>query len=474
MNNRTGQYRIRVWLIRAMPLFFAAAAVFVLNYLIGASRLPDVEPRLPGADNAPPAGRSSGEIKIEGTLEQAGGEPSDLPGEWPWFRGPARDNIAEDAEITLIENWPQQGPETLWSMQVGEGYAGAAVLNGMGYIIDYDRDSQRDVIRCISLESGNDIWRYSYPVKIKRNHGMSRTVPAVTDDWVVTIGPKCHVTCLDAKTGQFNWMLNLPAEYGTDVPPWYAGQCPLIEDGNVIIAPAGTEQMMIAVDCQTGRTVWQCPNTQGWSMTHSSIMPADFLDTKMYIYCAGGGIVGVRASDGELLWQSDEWRIRIANIPSPVILDENRLFLSGGYNRGSMMMRLSEEQNQDIEAQVQYELKPNRFGSDQQTPIFYKGSIYGVRPDGRLVCMDTEGNIIWTSGQQHKFGLGPYIIVNGMIYVMNDTGVLSMVRSQSTVFELVGQAKVLDGHDSWGPVTYFAGRLILRDLTTIKCIKIGE
>ena len=27
---------------------------------------------------------------------------------------------------------------------------------------------------------------------------MSRTVPAVTDKYVVALGPKCHVMCLDA------------------------------------------------------------------------------------------------------------------------------------------------------------------------------------------------------------------------------------------------------------------------------------
>lgn len=466
--------KIRVYLIRSIPVFVALAAMLAVTHIFSSVRPPEVEPRLPGADNAPPKSETAGPIKVGGILEKGTAEPSDILGRWPCFRGPGRDNIAVDPDVTLFETWPDAGPETAWSIKAGEGHAGAAVLNGMAYLIDYDRDRQRDVIRCLSLENGEDIWRYSYPVSIKRNHGMSRTVPAVTDDWVVAIGPKCHVTCLDALTGEFKWMLNLPAEYGTTVPPWYAGQCPLIEDGKVIIAPAGDQQMMIAVDCESGETLWQCANTQGWTMTHSSIMAAEFFGERMYVYCASGGIIGVGANDGRLLWESDAWKIRIANIPSPVVLDGQRLFLSGGYNRGSMMMKLNDSDGGIIRPEVLFELGAETFGSDQQTPVYYKGNIYGVRPGGRLVCMDPRGNILWDSGGQNKFGLGPYIIVNDIIYVMNDTGLLSMVRAQTSGFELLGQAKVLDGHDSWGPMAYFAGKLILRDLTTIKCIEIGN
>ena len=49
------------------------------------------------------------------------------------------------------------------------------------------------------------------PVAVKRNHGMSRTVPAVTDKYVVAIGPKCDVSCLDPATGKPYWLIDLVA-----------------------------------------------------------------------------------------------------------------------------------------------------------------------------------------------------------------------------------------------------------------------
>ena len=407
-------------------------------------------------------------------LTKGDGVASDIGGQWPWFRGRDFTNITH-SEIELSTDW-SDGLKTLWSVDVGEGYAGAAVLNGMVYMIDYDQQKREDAIRCLSLADGKEIWRYSYPVKVSRSHGMSRTVPAVTDEFIVTIGPKCHVTCLDAKSGQFKWMLNLVREYGTMVPRWYAGQCPFIDDGKVILAPAGSA-MMMAVDCATGQIAWQTPNPDGWVMTHTSIVPMEFAGRKMYVWVGGGkydgGVIGIDAADGKVLWVNTEWKMR-TNVPSPVVIDGGKILVSAGYNEGSMMIQLSEDGDK-IKAETLYRLKPDIFGSEQHAPIYYNGYIYGVRPDWQLVCMDIDGNIAWTSTAAKDFyRLGPWAIVNGMIYVMNGEGRLTLVKATHTGYQEIAETNVIDGHESWGPMAVADGRLIVRNLKKMACIKIEQ
>jgi outer membrane protein assembly factor BamB len=149
---------------------------------------------------------------------------------------------------------------------------------------------------------------------------------------VVAIGPKCHVVCADALTGELKWGLDLVRQFGTTVPPWYAGQCPIVDDGLVILAPAGNTNLLMAVEASTGNIMWNSPNPRGWKMTHSSITPVEFEGQKMYVYCADKGVVAVAANTGELLWETTAWKISIANVPSPVALPGGRIFLSGGYN----------------------------------------------------------------------------------------------------------------------------------------------
>jgi outer membrane protein assembly factor BamB len=408
----------------------------------------------------------------QGAVEQSAPALGRLPGgagDWPQFRGPKGDGVFSGA-LAINRHWGGGLPATLWSVELGEGYAGAAVLAGRVFVLDYDATNHADALRCLSLADGRELWRFSYPVKIKRNHGMSRTTPAVTEQYIVSLGPKCHVICLDTANGHFRWGLDLVRDFGAEVPQWYAGQCPLIVDGCAILAVGGNS-LMLKVDCVTGKTLWSTPNDQGWKMTHSSVVPMEFAGRRMYVYCASGGVVGVSADDGRVLWETDQWKISIATIATPVPVGEGKIFLAGGYNAGSLMLQLKEVEG-NILAQPLFRLKPNEFGATQQTPIFYQDHIYGVRPDGQLACLDLAGKVLWTSGAGAKFGLGPFLIANGLIFVLNDDGLLTLAEAEPSGYHALSQAQVLDGHDAWAPLALAGGRLLARDLTRMVCLDV--
>jgi len=461
---------------KVVPGAVAVLGVVLLSSWMQESPVAKVKERVPGTDRPAVAKGAEPESALtKGQLTQYDGTPADIPGSWPCFRGGSLDGTSDET-VPLARKWGPGGPPALWSLGLGEGHAGAAVFEGRVYIIDYDRERQADSYRCLSLADGKEIWRFSYPVKVKRNHGMSRTVPAVTADHVVGIGPKCHVACLNAKTGEFLWGLDLVQDFGTGVPPWYAGQCPIIEDGRAILAPSG-DTLMIAVDCKTGEIVWRTPNRRDWRMTHCSITPMEYDGRRTYVYCGSGGVAGVSAADGSVLWDTTEWKVRIAAIASPVVAGPERLFLSGGYNAGCMMLRLRAE-GEAIVPEALYRLEANIFGATQHTPILHKGHIYGVRPAGELACLDLEGKVKWTSGREHRFGLGPYLIADGLIFVLGgdraSDGRLTLVEATPDEYRQLAEAQVLDGHDSWAPMAIANGRLLLRDLTKMVCLDVSQ
>ena len=214
-------------------------------------------------------------------------------------------------------------------------------------------------------------------------------------------------------------------------------------------------------------------------MTHSSIVPMEFKGKRFYIYCGGdaasGGVVGVSAKDGSVLWKTDMWKVR-TNVPSPVIVGDDRIFLSAGYGQyenGCMMLRLTESDGKII-AQDEYKYPTDVFGSMQQTPILYEDHIYGVRMDKQLVCLDLSGQVVWTSTSANKFGYGAYMIANGLMYVLDDSGVLTLIEPTSTGYVELAKAEVLQGHESWGPMAIVSGRLIIRNLNRMVCIDVAE
>ncbi len=342
-----------------------------------------------------------------------------------------------------------------------------------GAIDDIDRSA--DTLRCLSLDDGREIWRNGYRVVVAHNHGMSRTIPAVVGDCVITLGPKCQLACWDAATGKARWLIDLVLEHGATVPPWYAGQCPFIDTktDRLIVAPGG-KALVMAIDYRTGKIVWQSPNPRNWAMTHVSIVPMEFAGRRMYVYCGKGGVAGVAADNGELLWDTDEWQIAMATCPSPVVVGEGRIFFCGGYNSGSLMLQLKQEQGR-IVPQTVFRLAARQFGSEQQTPVLWQQHLYAVRQkDQQLVCLDLDGKELWNSGRD-KFGSGPYLIADGLIYVLDDNGVLTMAEAAPTAYRRLARAQVIeDGSSSWGPMALVAGRLIVRDSSRMVCVDVAE
>jgi outer membrane protein assembly factor BamB len=464
--------------VRAIPVMLAVAAIALVALWLRASPSFDLKARL----ETPAVGRVQyHEVSFPGQFAETGIQAEALPGTWSCFRGDAHDAVSRD-ETPLARTWGPQGPKVLWSIPVGIGYAGAAIRNGRVYVLDYDEAKQADALRCLSLADGREIWRRWYEIPIDSDHGVSRTVPAVTDKYVVTLGPKCHVMCVDAATGAFRWGMDLVKQYGTTVPKWYAGQCPLVDGGRAILAPAGPQALMMAVDCESGKTLWTTPNPHGWKMTHSSVIPMEFAGRRMYIYSASGGAAGVAAEDGptwkagDVLWERDDWRVNFANVPAPVPVGEGKILLTGGYGTGSMMIQLKESGGR-IAAEKVWRLEKSReFGSEQQTPVFYSGYVYGILPKeagalgGQLVCLDPGGKQVWTSGPGRRFGLGPLMIAGGMILAMDDNGLMTVAEASPAGFKPLAQARVLDGHETWAPMAIAGGRLIVRDLQRMICL----
>jgi outer membrane protein assembly factor BamB len=527
--------------------------------------VPPLQARVPGLDNAPAIRPARTALRpVLGQPVYGPGKTSQLRGRWPWFRGPDRDAICKDG-ISLARQWPIGGPERLWSIELGEGYAAAAISGGRVYVLDHvhdapidelrslsqaDRDAlaaalsavapdgfesveptlrrvfpakgvdpreperglaegefvalrkelaallaenrnrlvsalrsnqldeidrSADVMRCLSLDDAREIWHNSYPVIVPSNHGRSRTVPAITGRYVISIGPQCQVACWDAETGKGLWLIDLVLDYGATVPPWYTGQCPLVDEktDRLILAPGGSA-LLIAVDYKSGKVVWESPNPHNWTMTHTSIVPIEFAGRRMYVYCGKGGVAGVAADTGRILWETTDWQIGTATCPSPLVVGEGKIFFCGGYNSGAMMLALEENAGR-IEPKTLFRLTPRQFSSEQQTPVLLDGRVYGVRQqDKKLVCLDLDGREIWTSGRE-KYGSGPYMIADGLIFVLDDDGMLTAVEASPARYKPLARAQVIENaYDSWGPMAMAAGRLIVRDMTRMVCLKVSE
>lgn len=409
------------------------------------------------------------------------GQPSTLPGNWPQFRGPNYDNIAPDAPA-LNTTWGEKGPPVLWQINLGEGQGAAAVRNGRVYVLDFIEAKKADALRCFSLADGKEIWRRSYRTNAKRNHGWSRSIPTVTDDFVVTIGPRAHAMCVDAKTGDLKWGFGMQERYGLkEIPDWHSSQSAIIDDGVAVMAVVGTNVFMAGIDCATGKTVWETPAIPGWKMSHSTITPATLAGKRQYIYGAVGGMAGISAdaSDrGKLLWTSKEWSPNVV-APSPVVIGDNRFFMTAGYAGGAAVFEITRSGDTFTAALVTKYRPSKGLACEQQTPILLDHRLYSIMPKdaggykNQFACADTDGKIIWSSGPTAQFGIGPFFYADGKFWILDDDGVLTVGTATNNQWTQLARARVLPGVDSWGPITLAGSRMIVRDNKLMVCLDLS-
>ena len=458
------------------------AAVLIIVWWLMADPTPRFTESLPGLDNRGVADTVSENVEIGKIFESYSTDYKEMTETWPRFRGNDFDNISK-SPIRLKEKFGPAGPDIRWSLVLGEGHSGATIYKGLVYLLDYSEKEKADLLRCFSLADGKELWRRGYNINIKRNHGMSRTVPAITEKYILTMGPRCQVMCLDRATGNFRWGIDIAKDYKPEIPFWYTGQCPMIDNDVAIIATGG-KALMIGVSCETGAKLWEVPNPDGWKMSHSSIMPFTFGGRKMYVYSAIGGLIGVAAdgSDvGKVLWKTPAWNHSVV-APSPVCMPDGKIFMTAGYGAGAMMLQLKGNGG-NFTIDVLQEYLP-RFGlaCEQQTPVYWQGHLFGILPKdagslrNQFVCVDPSDTkkMVWTSGSTARFGLGPYMIADNKFYILDDDGTLTIVKPSTSKYIQLDQVKVIkDGSDAWAPIAIANGYMLLRDSKTMVCINMN-
>ncbi len=400
---------------------------------------------------------------------------------WPRFRGGDFDNISDERTRLSDQIAPS---DILWEIKLGEGHAAAAIYKDRVYVLDYMENEKSDALRCFSLQDGRELWRRWYVSNLKRNHGMSRTIPAVSEKHILSIGPKCHVMCVRREDGEFLWGKNLVKDFGTEVPGWYAGQCPVIDGDIAVIAPAGKDVLMFGADCESGEIVWKTPNTKNWQMSHSSIIPMTFGGKRFYVYCAVGGICGISAEiedRGKILWETEDFNHKVI-APSPIPLDDGKILLTAGYGAGGALLQLSHNNGVFSVSTLKKYPPSGGISSEQQTPLLFNGYIFSIMPKDagplnvQFVCAKESepDKILWSSGKTKRFGLGPYILANNKFFILGDDGILYLARASSESFQQIAESRMLDGVDAWGPIALSDGKMMIRDSKTMRCIDLKK
>jgi hypothetical protein len=395
--------------------------------------------------------------------------------DWPQYLGPNRN--ATSPEKGLLRSWPQAGPKVLWTVPLGPGYGGAAAGDGKVYILDRIR-GKKDVLRCLDLNTGVEQWSFAYDAPGRVSHPGSRSTPAIDGKYIYTCGSLGDLYCFEENSRKPLWNKNIWKDNdGGSLPRWAVSQNPLIYGDSVIVASQTSKAGVVAYDKLTGQVKWASPALpSGVGYVSPTIVKIAGDDHLVMITAgardgSGGEVLGMDPETGDRLWIYENWSCRIP-IPNVTDIGDGRLFITGGYEAGSAMIKVAGSGDSHEVTEL---YKTDDFGTHCHPAVLYESHLYAhcttnTRRDG-MVCMDLDGKVKWKTGRSPVFDKGGFLLADGLIFsVDGKKGILYLVEPDPAGYKELASAKLLDTNECWGPLALVDGKLLIRDQKQMRCV----
>lgn len=242
--------------------------------------------------------------------------------DWPSFRGPHGNGIADDKTPPL--KW---GPDEniAWKTALpGPGASSPVVCGERVFVTAFTGTKAKEIVRyvlCFDRKTGKKLWQKDYPAPLPENdyagqvaqHGMATSTPVTDGNRLYVFLGRGGLQVLDLD-GKPIWN----ADLGEGTVVFGSGASPILLGDKVIVNAYTESQKLIAMDKASGRILWKADlNGMCWSTP----VVAEPMPGKQEIVLNGNeGLLGFDAETGKQLWIADN-TIGAYNSSTPLVRD---------------------------------------------------------------------------------------------------------------------------------------------------------
>jgi outer membrane protein assembly factor BamB len=384
--------------------------------------------------------------------------------DWPEWRGPCRTGVSR--ETGLAREWPAGGPRLVWTASgLGAGYGAVAVSNGRIFV--QSLRGRQSTVHALSAGDGRYLWSKNLGAGGSNDRGSGpRGTPTVDGDRVYVLTENGDLFCLLAADATAVWQRNILKDFGGRNIQWLLSESPLVDGDRLIVTPGGRNAGMVALDKMTGRTIWTSKDLSD-EAGYASAVPVDVGGVRAYTTMMGSAAVGVRATDGSVLWRYPAAANYTANIATPVV-GGSQVFYTSAYGTGGGLVSLR-AQGGGIRADEVY------FTRDMQNHhggvVLVDGVLYGFS-NAILTALDfASGRALW---RHRSVGKGAVTYADGRLYVLSEDGVVGLAEVSRSGYREAGRFEIPDqGLPSWAHPVVSARRLYIRNQNLLLAYDIG-
>lgn len=433
-------------------------------------------------------------VSTQATENAATTTSAESSSNWPGFLGTHRDGIASQAGI--LTDWTDGKLTCNWQLEVDEGYASGVVADGRYYHFDAARGQGR--LRCVDLQSGEEIWRFLYESNYRDLYGYDsgpRASPLLDNNRVYIYGVEGMLYCLDAASGKEMWSVDTARRFGVVQNFFGVGSSPVCFDDLLLVMVGGSPETLqdvapgaldkvesngsgvVAFDKQTGEVRYATIDDLA-SYSSIKLHPSGdqtracaWMREKLYCFDPQTGKVFF-----DFPYRSR--KLESVNAMTPVIDDSGRIFLSECYEKGSVLLKpvaggepemlWSDARRRDASFRIHW-----------NTPVLIDGYLFGCSgrnssdADLRCVKLDT-GEIMW-----RRKGLGRTTVtaVDNYLIVLGEHGTLQLIEANPERFVPLTQWQPTNESEeltypAWAAAIVASGKLIVRGKQQVVCLQL--
>jgi len=386
------------------------------------------------------------------------------------WQGPTRDCIFP--EKNLLKQWPEKGPEMLWSFEgLGFGHSSAAIANNKIYLTGVkDTISSTGTLYTFDI-NGKLLWQKDYGKDFTLNFHGTRSTPVIVDNLIYIESGMGAVYCLNSETGDQVWAVDFIKDFGVDsVVQFGYSESVLIDGDNLVCVPGGKENNVVALNRFTGKKVWSSKG-EGEIATYNSPILINYNGLKLVIAMTSHSVMGIDAATGEKYWRIEQTQQNKIHANTPLYFDGKLVIASAGREATSGMVQLQlSADGKSAEVTWRNKKLTNLMGGVVRIDTCLYGSAY-LKNDWQVINWNTGEMMV----QNKDLGGGSIIYADGLFYCYAENdGEVALANASPEKFEIISRFKVPLGTDQhWARPVIHNGKLYIRHGNALMAYKIS-
>jgi outer membrane protein assembly factor BamB len=369
---------------------------------------------------------------------------------WTEFRGPRGDGVSTSTGLPLT--WSETN-HVKWKTAIkGRAWSSPVIWGEQVWVSSATPDGRELYALCVDRETGKilmdeklfDIEKPQYAIEFNT---YASPTPVIAEGRIYVSFGSPGTACLDTKTGRKLWeRRDIECNHFRG-----AGSSPILDHDRIYLDFDGSDhQFVMALDAQTGKTVWRTersidfkdlgpdgkPEREGdFRKAYATCRVATFGGVTELLSQGANAMYAYDPDTGAELWRVEE-RMSQAAATRPAI-GNGLVYVPTGFSRGQVLAIRPGKKGEWLDAnvfgppktQLQIAWKAKKCVPKKPSLTYHGGSLYGIDDNGVATCWDAvTGEVYWNERIGGNYSASP-LLADRRLYFFSEEGKATVVAA---------------------------------------------